>query len=97
MGCTPYYVAAVWTGYDIPETINVWNNPAARIWHDIMLRVHAGLEYRSFPWPYIGGDSYLFGDLHPALEEQIRAEEEAMAAEAAAEAAAAEAEGEGAD
>ena len=31
VGCTPYYVAAVWTGYDIPETINVWNNPAARI------------------------------------------------------------------
>ena len=88
VGCTPYYVAAVWTGYDIPETINVWNNPAARIWHDVMVRVHSGLEYRSFPWPYIGGDSYLFGDLHPALEEQIRAEEEALAAEAAAAAAA---------
>ena len=84
VGFTMYYVAAVWTGYDIPETINVWNNPAARIWHDVMVRVHTGLQYRSFPWPYIGGDSYLFGDLHPALEAQIRAEEEALAAEAAA-------------
>ena len=92
VGFTPYYVAAVWTGYDTPETINVWNNPAARIWHDVMIQVHAGKEYRSFPWPYIGGDSYLFGDLHPALEEQIKAEEEALRAEeeaAAAEAAAA--------
>ena len=90
VGCTPYYVAAVWTGYDIPETINVWNNPAARIWHDVMYRVHIGLEYRTFNWPYIGGDSYLFGDLHPQLEEQIREEEEAMRAEAEAAAAAAE-------
>ena len=89
VGCTPYYVAAVWTGYDIPETINVWNNPAARIWHDVMFRVHVGLEYRTFNWPYIGGDSYLFGDLHPQLEEQIREEEEAMRAEEEAAAAAA--------
>ena len=90
-------MTAVWTGYDIPETINVWGNPAARIWHDVMVRVLAGREYRSFPWPYIGGDSYLFGDLHPALEAQIRAEEEALRAEqeAAAAAAAAEAEGDG--
>ena len=98
VGCTPYYVAAVWTGYDIPETINVWNNPAARIWRDIMGRVHAGMEYRSFPWPYLGGDSYLFGDLHPALEQQLREEEEARLAEEAAQAAAeaeAAAEGDG--
>ena len=89
VGCTPYYVAAVWTGYDTPETINVWNNPAARIWRDVMYPIHAGLEYRTFNWPYIGGDSYLFGDLHPALEAQIRAEEEARLAEEAAAAAAA--------
>ena len=81
VGCTPYYVAAVWTGYDIPETINVWSNPAARIWRDVMYRVHVGLEYRTFNWPYIGGDSYLFGDLHEELEEQIREEEEAARAD----------------
>ena len=81
VGCTPYYVAAVWTGYDIPETINVWSNPAARIWRDVMYRVHTGLEYRTFNWPYIGGDSYLFGDLHEELEEQIREDEEAARAE----------------
>ena len=54
-----------------------------------MFRVHVGLEYRTFNWPYIGGDSYLFGDLHPQLEEQIREEEEAMRAEEEAAAAAA--------
>ena len=81
VGCTPYYVAAVWTGYDIPETINVWGNPAARIWHDVMYPVHVGLEYRSFTWPYIGGDSYLFGDLTDELEQQEKEEEEARLAE----------------
>lgn len=29
VGCTPYYVAAVWTGYDQPEYIRVSGNPAA--------------------------------------------------------------------
>ena len=85
VGCTPYYVAAVWTGYDIPETINVWGNPAASIWRSVMYRIHTGLEYRTFNWPYIGGDTFLFGDLREELEEQERAEEEARRAEEEAE------------
>ena len=94
VGCTPYYVAAVWTGYDQPEYMDVWGNPAARLFSDIMGYVHEDLEYKSFTYPYIGGDTYAFGDLREAYEKQEeekrKAEEEAKKAEeeAAAEAAA---------
>lgn len=70
VGMTPYYVAAVWTGYDINEPMHISGNPAAQIWKKIMGPIHDGLEYKSFPWPYIGGDTHLFGDLTEALEEQ---------------------------
>lgn len=61
VGCTPYYVAAVWTGYDTPERIYCSGNPAAQIFKKIMRPIHEGLEYKSFPWPYIGGDTGIFG------------------------------------
>ncbi len=61
VGYTPYYVAAVWTGFDIPERINVSGNPAARLWRSVMAPIHEGLEYRDFPWPYIGEDTDIFG------------------------------------
>lgn len=50
VGYTPYYTAAVWTGYDMPETIRMVNggNPAAQLWNKVMSRVHEGLEYREF-------------------------------------------------
>ena len=61
VGCTPYYVAAVWTGYDIPAKINVSGNPAARLWKSVMRPVHEGLEYKSFTYPLIGGNTGVFG------------------------------------
>ncbi|MBR1659800.1 MAG: transglycosylase domain-containing protein, partial [Oscillospiraceae bacterium] len=39
VGFTPYYVAAVWTGYDTPETMYFHGNPAVTIWHTIMEQV----------------------------------------------------------
>lgn len=70
-GYTPYYVAVVWTGYDQPESINIYGNPAAQVWKRVMQQVHAGLEYKSFPSPdWIGGDTKIFGDLTEEKEEQ---------------------------
>ena len=62
-GMTPYYVAVVWTGYDIPAGMG-GSNPAITVWRNIMQQVHEGLEYRAFnnPTSY-GGDTMIFGDL----------------------------------
>ena len=61
VGCTPYYVAAVWTGFDTPARINVSGNPAARLWKAVMRPVHEGLPYRSFTYPYLGPNTGVFG------------------------------------
>ena len=64
IGMTPYYVAAVWTGYDIPAGSIYWSNPSCLTWRHIMQKVHEGLEYRTFTDPTsIGGDTMIFGDL----------------------------------
>ncbi|HPZ01007.1 MAG TPA: penicillin-binding transpeptidase domain-containing protein, partial [Clostridiales bacterium] len=51
-GGTPYYVGAVWYGYDEQEEItNVGSsNPAARIWSAIMIRAHKGLAAKNFDY-----------------------------------------------
>ena len=73
VGCTPYYVAAVWTGYDQPEYIRVSGNPAAQIFRKVMRPLHEGLEYKDFTWPYyIGGDTGIFG-----VEEEEEEEKDA--------------------
>ncbi len=64
VGCTPYYVAAVWTGYDTPERIHVSGNPAAKLWRKVMAPIHDGLEWKAFTYPYIGPDTGLFGIEH---------------------------------
>ena len=61
VGCTPYYVAAVWTGYDTPEIIHVSGNPASQIWRKVMAPVHEGLGWKSFPYPQLGGNTGIFG------------------------------------
>jgi len=48
VGFTPYYVAAVWTGYDTPATMRSSGNPAAQIWKSIMGPIHENLEKREF-------------------------------------------------
>ena len=72
-GFTPYYVAACWTGYDTPEVMYFYNNPAVVIWKTIMQQIHAGLDYKGFPTPVIGQPTDIFGDLE---EEQKKREEE---------------------
>lgn len=70
-GYTPYYVGVVWTGFDQPEQINIYGNPAAQVWRRVMQQVHAGLEYKSFPAAdRIGGDTQIFGDLTEEKEQQ---------------------------
>ncbi len=50
VGGTPYYVAAVWYGYDEPRPItNTSGNPAGKIFKAIMNDVHEDLEYMSYP------------------------------------------------
>ena len=61
VGCTPYYVAAVWTGYDMPERIHVSGNPAAKLFRKVMSPIHEGLEWRNFTWPTLGGNTGIFG------------------------------------
>ncbi len=43
IGYTPYYVAAVWYGYDTPQSISTSSNMCIPIWKNIMDRVHATL------------------------------------------------------
>ncbi len=61
VGCTPYYVAAVWTGYDQPERIRVDGNPAAKLWRYVMDPIHKGLDWKSFPYPYLEPNTGIFG------------------------------------
>lgn len=50
VGGTPYYVAAVWYGYDNPKEItNTYGNPAGKIFKAIMDEIHEDLESTSFP------------------------------------------------
>ena len=51
VGFTPYYIAAVWTGFDTPATMRSSANPAAQIWKMIMAPIHEGLETGSFDIP----------------------------------------------
>ncbi len=57
VGCTPYYVAAVWTGYDQQEAIQVSGNPAAQLWKKVMSPLHDGLAWKSFTYPYLSGEN----------------------------------------
>ncbi len=51
-GCTPYYVGAVWFGYDQPKNLSGLSyNPAAAAWRKVMQKVHSGLEYKDFEKP----------------------------------------------
>ena len=50
VGYTPYYTAAVWTGYAQNEKITQ-SNPAVPLWQNVMSKVHAGLSNQSFPTP----------------------------------------------
>lgn len=52
VGMTPYYVGAVWFGYDQPRDLSgFYSNPAALTWRKVMMSVHEGLEYVDFEKP----------------------------------------------
>ena len=63
VGFTPYYVGAVWTGYDMPEYMNFSGNPAAQIWKLVMEPIHKDLATKSFPTPNVGTPTGIFGRL----------------------------------
>ena len=44
IGFTPYYVGAVWCGYDSPQAIKSSSNPSTAVWKTVMARVHEGLS-----------------------------------------------------
>lgn len=54
VGYTPYYCAAVWTGYDTPAVMNFSGNPASQIWHSVMASISEGQEYQEFPEAELG-------------------------------------------
>lgn len=45
---TPYYIAAVWFGYDYNKQIMATGSPAGRIFKTVMDRVHEGLAVKTF-------------------------------------------------
>ncbi len=49
VGGTPYYVAAVWYGYDLNKTVsNVSGNPSGKLFYEVMSRVHDDLPDKAF-------------------------------------------------
>ena len=64
VGFTPYYVAAVWTGYDMPEVMNFAGNPASQIWRLVMAPIHENLPYKDFPTPDVGEPTGIFGSFY---------------------------------
>ena len=49
VGLTPYYVAGVWTGYDIPEAMPYKSMyDCDTIWSNVMEEIHADLEVKEF-------------------------------------------------
>ena len=61
-GFTPYYVAAVWTGYDTPANMAHGTNPACIIFKNIMGQIHQNLPRQSFSRDFSAGrDTKIFG------------------------------------
>ena len=50
VGFTPYYVGAVWYGYDKPKSVG-GSNPSVAAWKKVMQSVHDGLEDKEFQMP----------------------------------------------
>lgn len=49
IGYTPYYVGAVWYGYDQPKSTP--SSPCVRVWKKVMDQVHKGLPDKMFDMP----------------------------------------------
>ena len=56
VGYTPYYTAAVWTGYDQQERLATGlKNPSTVMFKQVMSKIHAGLAYKDFDKPDTSG------------------------------------------
>lgn len=54
IGFTPYYVGAVWYGFDTPKSINksgVSYNPSTRAWKSVMEKIHSDLDIKQLDKP----------------------------------------------
>lgn len=58
VGYSPYYVGAVWFGYDTQRTVvtNSSINPALNIWRAVMTKAHEGLDHKNFA--QVSGTTY---------------------------------------
>ena len=68
VGYTPYYVAAVWTGYDQNETMYFSGNPAAQIFRKVMAEIHKGLPVKSFQSGTYQAPTGIFGSEEDDVE-----------------------------
>lgn len=69
VGYTPYYTAAVWYGYDTPQSIKASGNPCIPVWKKVMTQIHSGLSQKTPVRPsdvryveYCGGTGHLPGE-----------------------------------
>lgn len=46
---TPYYVAAIWFGFDHPESLGVTTNPGGKIFMTVFDEIHEDLPKKEFP------------------------------------------------
>jgi penicillin-binding protein 1A len=69
-GFTPYYTAAVWTGYDENQTMSFSGNPALDIWKAVMnnITVNKGLEYKELPTGSYQKPTGIFGSKEDEVE-----------------------------
>ena len=68
-GFSPYYVLAVWSGYEMPSTMYYSGNPAAQIWRRIMAPINENLPVIQFNDPSNrGSDTGIFGNLEVTPE-----------------------------
>ncbi len=44
VGYSQYYVAAVWYGYDTPQSISMSSNPCIPVWRNVMSAVHSTIK-----------------------------------------------------
>ncbi len=50
-GYTPYYVASVWIGNDLPQELSDGSSMAAALWQKVMKRIHADHSPKNFEMP----------------------------------------------
>lgn len=50
-GFTPYYTAAIWYGFDMPEYIASGTNPASPVFRNVMGAIHKDLPNKNFDVP----------------------------------------------